>query len=276
MSSPATTLYCFRCQHHPGPDDEPLKRCGRCRARHYCTADCQRNDWPRHKQECRILAAGGTAPARQRTTMRLTGFPSRETLESQGGPEVDPDVIYYVKTSKPHIQDISISGPFYPYETVLHQLLGRLRMEKSKEGECALDDIVYGGGVVHLESFNAPLPDGNIMKFQLLREKNAAVARSLPGEAWNIIVASPSMNRAGRTAGLGRVEDMDVEATFRTKAEADRKAEQVLEELRVEAGEGAHVERVPGGLMSAVVIPRPGSGRKIKLLEVRRDDGCAT
>lgn len=142
-----TTTHCFRCQRHPGPDGEPLKRCGRCRARHYCSTECQRNDWANHKNECSILAAGGQAPTRERTTMRLN-WPLT-------GARPDPDVIYYLKTTKPHVQDVSISGPFYPLSDVELQLRNRMTMERSTGGP-TLDDLILSGGLPSMEHFNAP------------------------------------------------------------------------------------------------------------------------
>ena len=37
--------------------ESDLKRCARCRARAYCSAACQRADWPAHKRECAACAA---------------------------------------------------------------------------------------------------------------------------------------------------------------------------------------------------------------------------
>jgi hypothetical protein len=34
-------------------DGTPLFTCSRCRVQHYCSAACQREDWPRHKLECK-------------------------------------------------------------------------------------------------------------------------------------------------------------------------------------------------------------------------------
>jgi len=34
----------------------PLKSCGRCRVQHYCSAECQKSDWPKHKTNCKAPA----------------------------------------------------------------------------------------------------------------------------------------------------------------------------------------------------------------------------
>lgn len=37
-------------------DDEPrMQRCGKCKERHYCTKECQTEDWPNHKADCKRL-----------------------------------------------------------------------------------------------------------------------------------------------------------------------------------------------------------------------------
>ena len=39
---------CSNC----GKEAENLKRCGTCQVAAYCSKECQRNDWTRHKSEC--------------------------------------------------------------------------------------------------------------------------------------------------------------------------------------------------------------------------------
>ena len=129
-----TTPFCFRCQHQPSPGDPPLKRCARCRSRHYCDSACQQNDWPTHKQECSILAAGEEAPRRQRQSMRINMGRYRARNED-GIPVTEPADIYYIRTSKPHLNAVSILGPLYPMGQVLEELIYLLRDERSVEGE---------------------------------------------------------------------------------------------------------------------------------------------
>lgn len=45
---------CFSC----GEQDPPL-RCSQCLRPSYCNKNCQREDWPRHKAECKKLALEG-------------------------------------------------------------------------------------------------------------------------------------------------------------------------------------------------------------------------
>ncbi len=261
------TSYCFRCQHCPSADDddEPLKTCARCHVRRYCSRDCQRNDWPRHKAECAVLAAGGQpAQPRMRTTMRITGDQlarmtgrvappagrgeSTTDSDAEGDDDDDDDdiidTIYYVKTSKPHLNDVALAGPFYPLEDALVHMLEKLRAHDSVAGESMLDDLVssYEGGrrfagFIHL---NAPLPDGNIMKIELLDEHNPRVARGLPAgdDAWYVAVGEPILRDDGaRRAADGHppVRDMNVHATYTTKEEANAAARQVLQELKTDA-----------------------------------------
>ena len=40
---------CIKCEKK----DVQLHRCAACRVAWYCSADCQRTDWPRHKHACR-------------------------------------------------------------------------------------------------------------------------------------------------------------------------------------------------------------------------------
>ena len=93
-------------------------------------------------------------PPRMRTTMRFTmggglGHPG----------DIDPDVIYYLKTSRPHLKDTSISGPFYPLDTIYEQMFGHLARERRIEGEQTLNEVIATGDIAMLQHLNAPTAD---------------------------------------------------------------------------------------------------------------------
>jgi hypothetical protein len=48
QQGPQAPRACAAC----GTGDATFMRCGRCRSTMYCSKDCQKDDWPRHKEEC--------------------------------------------------------------------------------------------------------------------------------------------------------------------------------------------------------------------------------
>ena len=220
--------------------------------------------YPRRRRE---------VPTRQRQTMRLHGLPGGGRHDE----EIDPDVIYYLKITKPHIQDIVISGPCYPLEQIFDQLLIKLKIERSPQSEAILDELVLSGAFLNLGHFNAPLPDGNTMRLELLRERNAEVARMWPGMVWHVVIATPVM-KDGFPVGERhpRIEEAEIHATFTTKEAANADAEKVLEDLKALAGTGAFVEKIrESDLVRAFIVPaHDRQGRtKAMAIEVRSDDG---
>lgn len=55
-------------------------------------------------------------------------------MRNGGATQPDPDTFYYLKTAKPHIHDISISGPYYPFDNIVEQIRYRLTLERSQWG----------------------------------------------------------------------------------------------------------------------------------------------
>lgn len=55
-TGPAPTLHnpCGGCNRKEG-----LHKCGRCRVRFYCSQNCQKADWPKHKLECQAQRMEG-------------------------------------------------------------------------------------------------------------------------------------------------------------------------------------------------------------------------
>jgi ribosomal protein L32 len=43
---------CNTCGHPPANLGSTLNVCGRCKEAHYCSTECQRADWPKHKKVC--------------------------------------------------------------------------------------------------------------------------------------------------------------------------------------------------------------------------------
>jgi len=53
--------------------EDAAKICGRCKDQSYCSVDCQRQDWARHKKSCVPYGAARPAPPRHRRGDRLDG-----------------------------------------------------------------------------------------------------------------------------------------------------------------------------------------------------------
>jgi hypothetical protein len=135
MSSSAaipTNSSCARCHRTQDQLPEPMKRCTGCRSVLYCSRDCQKLAWKTHKPSCRTFQSGETPPVySNRTTMSMnyTDFVKMAGGESSGsasndvGSSDDTETIYYLETSMPHLYDISVSGPYYPLDAIIPQVL---------------------------------------------------------------------------------------------------------------------------------------------------------
>ena len=56
-SDPPARCHREGCERARAPDGMPLKTCARCRSVMYCSPDCQKADWKRHRGDCRLLKA---------------------------------------------------------------------------------------------------------------------------------------------------------------------------------------------------------------------------
>ncbi|ETI20296.1 hypothetical protein G647_08330 [Cladophialophora carrionii CBS 160.54] len=168
-----------------------------------------------------------------------------------------------------------MSGPSHPLEELPNQLHSRMEIEGSTGGDM-LHDLVSSGMFASMEHFNAPLPDGNIMKFQLLKETNRDVATALPCKVWHAAVAHPDI-RGGHFDLGGQhppVKDMEMHGTFLTLQAANSKAERVLEELKAEMGRTAVIQKsYLDGVVMGFVLSGQGSSVDAKTVQVACDDG---
>jgi hypothetical protein len=169
-------------------------------------------------------------------------------------------------------------------EGLIAQVSTRLIKEKAYEGMDTFIEMVESGVIAGLHHFNAPLPDGNVMRFDILRESNAEVARHWPCDVWRVTVMSPNIysEATPATPKYVEVEDMEVRGTFRNKEDANQRAGQVLEELKVEAGGRASLDKkiLENGLFQGFVTAGRRYGKVVQVDhdkgEIRWDDGNTT
>ena len=164
-----------------------------------------------------------------------------------------------------------MSGPYYPLENIFLHVIRLLRTEKSVEGEKTLDEIFCSGAeaVFGIEHFNAVLPDGNMMKIEVLREENPEVVAALPGDVWCIVAtrsADADVHLADSDTRL-KMKEMVVRGTFTTNYEANRAAERLLQYLKLQAGWDAYINRHDSnGRVCGNVIP---PGVRFEMVEVK-------
>ncbi|KAF2740883.1 hypothetical protein EJ04DRAFT_507348 [Polyplosphaeria fusca] len=263
MSDPSP---CSRCNRYPDHNECAFQHCGRCRARHYCSRECQRVDWKEHKGECRSIANGLPAP---------TGAFG----------EAKADSIYFLKTTFPHIKDISVSGPYHPLELVIPQMAARLQYEGSKPGLDMLKDRLESTDTTNMMHLEAPLPNGHVMEMQIQRYKNPEVAAFLrdggPGKAkptYSVLCSTPDPE----FDNLDDVDESDegnlpllaasMHGTFLSNEAAIESARVLLTAWEREFP-GSRVYTLPGddGMLGGSVVGK--NGLPIKILKVHYDDG---
>jgi hypothetical protein len=131
-SATATNTSCARCHQTQEQLDEPMKRCTGCRSVLYCSRDCQKLAWKTHKSACRAVQAGEAPPEHNnRTTMsmnfndfsKLAKEQTSATDDGDSSSSNDAETIYYLETSTPHTHDISVSGPYFPLDSIIRQVM---------------------------------------------------------------------------------------------------------------------------------------------------------
>lgn len=113
-------LACTSCQTQQHELAEPLKKCTRCQSQRYCSRNCQGADWPRHKLIREERPAGEADPPMKANLSFSMGSLLGRPPEDLSG------TIYYLRTSQPHIHDVTISGPYHPIGMIRPQMLHNL------------------------------------------------------------------------------------------------------------------------------------------------------
>lgn len=137
--------------------------------------------------------------------MRMT-FADLERMaggDDHAGPSTrdEPGTIYYLKTSTPHIKDISVSGPYKDLRAVYSQASYNFGSECQPGRDMLLETIINGQpiGFEHVES---PISGNQNQKrrIQLIRKTNPALAARLPCPVFNVVRAEVATDASGPSA----------------------------------------------------------------------------
>lgn len=165
-------------------------------------------------------------PQRVHTTMRVNGA----NVFGLGSPQPPTDTIYYLRTSTPHLHDLSLIGPFHVLDAMVPSLRAKLR-DESPAGLQMLDEMMAASRISAFEHINAPLPGlGNHkMRIELIREKNPEVLAILPGPVWLVVISEPLQG-----AQLGPIPKLKSQRFHGTFISAEKAKEAARELLRNE------------------------------------------
>lgn len=188
------------------------------------------------------------------------------------------DTIYYLKTSTPHLYDISISGPYKTLPELFFQALRNFGPECQPGIDTLHDFVIDEDHFIPFEHISSPM-NGNpnlVRKVQLIRKKNAQIAKKLPCPVWNVVYAQPRLESPQQTSpGIVPMRSSDILDCFESKSEAEAAARQKMSELLTEVGELRHksVEMPMAGHAFVGAIVEKTTMAMKWLVEVRKDSG---
>ena len=88
----------------------------------------------------------------------------------------------------------------------------------------AVDELPPFEEMLHINHFSVPLEDGNVIKFQSIREENEVVKQSLPGPAYVVFSARPTAGPWDKEeVSHAPVDDVQVHGTFLEKEKAEER-----------------------------------------------------
>lgn len=189
----------------------------------------------------------------------------------QPSQEPDRDTIYYLKTSTPHVNDISISGPYYPLEAIIPQVRHHLSARSPTSVEAFDQMLSEWPGLQSFQHFKAPIAGGHMI-IELAKEKNRNVAAALPGPVWYIARAEPAslgLPSPHSDREFVQLKALDVLETFTSVESANRRANELMAQTAREMGT-RHVSLTqPGGAVAGAVL----RGSQMIMFEVKGDTG---
>ncbi|KAF2256980.1 hypothetical protein BU26DRAFT_575369 [Trematosphaeria pertusa] len=272
---------CAWCQRSPAKVGHALQKCGRCKMLYYCQKVCQEADWKHHKEECRIISQTGTIPPNAFMRALITSLKPALVDEVNAS---SVDTITYLKTSITKLQDISISGPFYPLDAIVEQIKGRLTEEVCFTGLANFEKDLGTSGIASLQEIKVALPEGLHMTIEVCRMKNPEVAaflrRSPPNAPRPVYTVCahipdptlPDLSPQHWGGSFMPLFDAEVLGTFLEKKAANECGREVVKKWKEsEPGrKGVYTIGQDGMMAGRLIVP---DGRTYQIVSVRMDDG---
>ena len=76
-------IVCNKCKTKEPSEGKGFPKCSRCKLVHYCSKDCQKEDWKEHKLSCSKKSTNGGAESRTTTGVSTTTGSSNVACESK-------------------------------------------------------------------------------------------------------------------------------------------------------------------------------------------------
>jgi hypothetical protein len=93
--------HCLVCDRTSRPDGKGLLKCSRCLGAQYCGSEHQKENWPRHKGECKSMRSNYDASIRALSESLTTHRPGGTIVsKSQSGPPIGTPRIFSSSSSK--------------------------------------------------------------------------------------------------------------------------------------------------------------------------------
>jgi hypothetical protein len=242
-------------------------------------------DWKFHKEECLAISEERASGPMRRASITLAEELLGDTgITGTGAPRSpEVDAIYYLKTALPHRRDVSISGPYYPLETVKGQIMNKLAVEKGTHGYILLEETLENVSIQAVESLQSVLLEGGEIVFEILRDNNPEVAVFLRSASANghrpvYGVVAQDIDSAFLARGDRRpeetfipVQDARVVDAFTTKEAANRLAGHLLDRWLAETP-GATIDKIEQEDGTVVGFLMQPAGTVRKTVVVHSDD----
>lgn len=142
-------------------------------------------------------------------------------------------IIYYLKTSTPHLHDITIWGPFETIEAVAAQMHRSFGSE-CPDGHKTVDQLLADNQLIFVGHVSSPINNdlNKIKTCRILKENNPGMKKLLPGPSWRVFsmdVDTDALEQTSATASFVErraVRDADIQGTFASEEAAIERAKQ--------------------------------------------------